>query len=284
MGCSSASRTWRVHQVEAAKSSKGGCCSSDASDEAIRRDQEDVASVTDTGTVISRSTSVRSVFSGVTSLPSSLHSSKYHPGKRSVIGEDLQSEVPAISESVADLDDLNEVSREEGTVVVIDNRQHPLAPSNISMVSEMSTTSPVHGDYSDVTSIRDDTSVASANTEICLSFRSPRPLQRCGSKEESDGPLSAILQHSDKSSKTGRGSPQSALRGTEPNAEGSLERQRFHLEPLQAPAAKSTRASSSAGRRTPDRLSTPLQDGRMKRVAKGEKSRGSTSALLTSQC
>jgi len=160
----------------------------------MRREQEDLVSVLETPTAISRSTSVRSCVSGVTSLHSMHSSIKYHMSHRA--REDLLSEVPAISESVADMDDLGEWE-DATTVTVIDNRQHPLAPSNISMYSaesRLSTNTPVIGDLgasSDVPdSFRDDASVNSALSEIGLNlnFRNAKagPSKSRGRSKESD--------------------------------------------------------------------------------------------------
>lgn len=174
---------------------KDGPGTSDAMCSSRRSDQEDSVSIADTGTVVSQSPSLRSyVSSGVTSLHS-LHSSKYHlSSKRTTVGDDLLSDVPAISESIADMDDLKEL-RMDCSQTLIDNRQHPLAP--FSAASSCcswgdSSMSPVFADLgasSDVPSIRDDASIASGPSEICMSFRGTRNSgsrcgSRCGSKED----------------------------------------------------------------------------------------------------
>eukprot|EP00416_Gambierdiscus_australes_P043169 CAMPEP_0171098838 /NCGR_PEP_ID=MMETSP0766_2-20121228/49646_1 /TAXON_ID=439317 /ORGANISM="Gambierdiscus australes, Strain CAWD 149" /LENGTH=342 /DNA_ID=CAMNT_0011558299 /DNA_START=116 /DNA_END=1142 /DNA_ORIENTATION=- len=215
MGCSSASRTsassalwseprasvrtWKTHNVGTVEDGPGSCdtlCR--FLDEASRHDfPDDIVSSTDTATAMTQSLSMRSAISGMTSLHS-MHSSKYHfSTKRGGLSDDLQSDVPAISESIADLDDLSELGNDR-SFTAIDNRQHPLAPlsgtshcddrrSSCSRISM----SPVYGDLggcSDVPSIRDDCSVTSAPSEICLSFKTSRNSgtgSRCGSKDAS---------------------------------------------------------------------------------------------------
>mmetsp|Transcript_56390 Transcript_56390/g.167839 ORF Transcript_56390/g.167839 Transcript_56390/m.167839 type:complete len:313 (-) Transcript_56390:70-1008(-) len=293
MGCSAASKSLRVHRIESSKvKKKGGPVCNDSLGEALneavgetrRRDLEEVGSITETGTVLSRSTSVRSVVSGVTSLHSSLisNSNKYHPGTKWKV-EDLQSEVPAISESVADMEDLQEISREEN--VVIDNRQHPLAPSNISLYSaesKLSSTNPTFGadlgscsdvpsirDYrgadlggcSDVPSVRDDASVASAASEVPgLGYRRSRTsISRCGSKAESDN---GGLPH--------RHSAQERIGRLGQGGRGPLEQRRSargveHLADGQLPSGPATlQARVGRGARSPDLL-MPVQDSRMRR-------------------
>lgn len=139
--------------------------------------------------------SVRSFISGVTTLHSAKYSYQYHGRRKSSIDDQL-SDVPTISESIADMLDLQELGPSAGdldspsggdfcpkaheaaasssSAVFIDNRLHPLAPYSCpgraysfdshghrSILSDL-------GRMSDVKTSRSDASVASAET--CLSI------------------------------------------------------------------------------------------------------------------
>lgn len=173
-----------------------------------------------TGT-ISRPPSACSFRSGCTSLHSHYsHSTRhYYRSKRSSMGsDDLQSDVPTISESIADMQDLQELGMSRTseyasmsptssqtainrgfttygmssapTSTMIDCRQHPLAPINInptpsSLDSHVSMNAAIGdlGCCSDVPSVRDDMSVASAHSEICVSFPASLAPSNCESEE-----------------------------------------------------------------------------------------------------
>lgn len=277
MGCSSSRSTKKVQRLQPAvpaRDSKGRKLSAEdplagALDEAVRHkhSDRDGCSFSETATGFSRSASVHSIVSGVTSLHSSLHSSKYHVSSRRV--EEMQSEVPAISESVADLADLQEVAREEA--FVIDNRQHPLAPSNISMYSSdsrLSTTSPCFGDLdcccSEVPSWGDDASVASAPPDVCVKFkRSFASSSRCGSKEETG-------HNTLGSPRMDRHSFPHLDRAADYLAEGqlgTLDVGRQHRPRVDARGARVHRPSDSG-------LSVGFQDPRSRRASKGCSTRG----------
>lgn len=154
---------------------------------------------------LSRSPSLHSC---ITSVPS-LHShSRYSAYKGGSFSDDLKSDVPTIAESIADMQDFADlpvggysratddtisvlpqrsfrsssgsaISRDSNTM--IDSRLHPLgvlasaaSPSYSSTMSESQSSSRAAvgdlGGVSDVPSVRDDMSVASAPSEICVSF------------------------------------------------------------------------------------------------------------------
>lgn len=197
MGCSSASRTWRLHRVVAFKEGRrGGGATSDSQEDANRREQDDTETVP-------RSPSVRSLVSAVPTLTSHHSSNKYQLNtKRSGLIDDLQSDAPAISESIADMEDLEELNFSptpslnqqrlisEGVIsplqTVIDNRQHPFAPF-IPVSSTTYSEIPACGDlgaWSDVPSVCDNVSAVSAQSEFFMSLRTSHASgSRCGSSE-----------------------------------------------------------------------------------------------------
>lgn len=189
-----------MQRVTAVKDGRRDCSTSSASQEdANRREQDD-----ETGTQVSKSPSVLSLVSAVTTLHSHPSSNKY---KRAGLSDDLQSDVPAISESIADMEDLAELTfsrevtpnQQRGSSksvasplqTAIDNRQHPLAPSNAvestTLVSNCSQL-PACGDlgiWSDAPSVYDDVSVVSAQSECFVGLRRTfrAPGSPCGSPE-----------------------------------------------------------------------------------------------------
>lgn len=146
---------------------------------------------------LSRSPSLHSI---ITSVPS-LHSGAWRY-KGSSFSDDLKSDVPTIAESIADMQDFADLQiggysratddpiamlqtrslRPSGgssnNGIMIDTRLHPLgvvnSPAYSSTMSEsQGSGNPTIGDLggiSDVPSVRDDMSVASAPSEICVSF------------------------------------------------------------------------------------------------------------------
>jgi len=150
---------------------------------------------------VSRSPSLHSC---ITSVPS-LHSGAWRY-KGGSFSDDLKSDVPTIAESIADMQDFADLpiggyaratddpiamlqtrslrasgGSSNNSSMVIDTRLHPLgvvvcatSPAYSSSMSEsQGSGNPAVGDLggvSDVPSVRDDMSVASAPSEICVSF------------------------------------------------------------------------------------------------------------------
>lgn len=271
-----------MHRVGAVKRGPGvrGSLCSVLEEATTRHEPDDAVSVRDPGTAVSQSPSVRSMVSGVTSLHS-LHSMKYHI-KRNAMNDEL-SDVPTITESIADMEDLQElvctsptaslpISRSERQPTVIDNRQHPLAPlpstTSLDSFDSRLSLSPAFGDLggcSDVPSIRDDASVASAPSEICLSFRT----SRCGSKEEV-----TMCQQSQR--RHGATLPHGSGIGQLLTWRSGAGSRKHKPEPASVPEALSeteTYSEKTTGllpgvgaRRSPDRVSGPLQEARLGRL------------------
>lgn len=197
MGCGIVAARGGIRSIlleqNAVEDGPGGC------DTLVRRLQDDVCSM-------SRTPSVGSHLSSVTSLHSATKYHFHHSGsKKSWISDDLQSDVPTITESTANMEDFRELQRSteyldrsgsrsptsmrgcgECAGAIVDLRPHPLAPvyaasqceSQVSVIANFCDRD--LGCIGDVESFRDDLSVTSASELCCDKSGSHRSDEPCG--------------------------------------------------------------------------------------------------------
>lgn len=191
MGCGALARRTAKTNVEQCAGTISG---PEVSEEEFFRNDDDeaasgVGSLSPTPSVHSAPSSLMS------SIPSLQSAARYSIYKGSSFSDDLRSDVPTIAESIADMQDFADLqvsnrnytsdgdsvghgaqctprgSKDASTGYSIDARMHPLGVMSDKTDSQscMAAVGDLGG-CSDVPSVRDDQSVTSAPSEICVSF------------------------------------------------------------------------------------------------------------------
>jgi len=147
---------------------------------------------------ISRSSSGASARSNMSSMRSFSSKANKHTRRSNVLDE-MQSDVPTITESIADMQDLGDdetcsiasssLNRSHGSYAlqgpIVDSRNHPFAPVVSFMDSQQVSRNPTVGDLgvcSDISSIGDDVSVISGPSDIHMNFFTSEETPKCSKK------------------------------------------------------------------------------------------------------